>query len=84
MAAVDQGVVVGAGHALDHSDKYDVVGGVDPEPGAGGSIPKERAFSVGQVGLGRIEDDGAVESVAEAGAHDVLADAELAGEDLGG
>ena len=63
------GVIVGAGHALDHADEDDVVRGVDPEPGAGGAVPEEGAFAVGQIGFRGIEDYGAVVSVAEAGAQ---------------
>lgn len=72
-----------AAHALDHADEDNVVGGVDPEPGTCGPVPEEGAFTLGQVCCWRVEDDGAVVSVTEAGAHTLRADAELAGEQMG-
>src|SRR5262245_30088393 len=68
--------------ALDHGYKDDVIGGIDPEPGAGGAIPEESAATIGKIGELRIVFDGAVVSVAEAGPHDVNADAEFAREEL--
>jgi len=43
---------------------------------------RKGSVAIGQVCFGRIEDDRAVVSVAEAGTHDVLADAEVAVEEL--
>src|SRR5262249_26562893 len=68
--------------ALDHSDKDDVVGGIDPKPGTGGAIPGERALSVGKIGEWGIVCDGAVVTVPETRAHDVNADAESSSEQV--
>src|SRR5580658_4302566 len=77
-----EGRTGGAEHALDHADEDDVVGGVDPEPGSGGTVPVEGALAFGEIGFGWVENDGAVVAVAEAGSHDLGADAEFAGEQL--
>src|SRR5438309_1794836 len=47
MTAVLQAVIIVTGHALDHADKHEVVGRVDPEPGSGSAIPKQGALAAG-------------------------------------
>ena len=59
-------------YALDHGNKDDVIGGIDPEPGAGGAIPEEGAIAFGQVGLRRVVDNRAIVALAEAGTHDLI------------
>ena len=80
MTAVHEAVIVGAGHALNHGNEDDVVGGIDEEPGACGAVPEERPFAVGHICGGGIKDDGAVVTPGKAGANDGHSDAEFAGE----
>src|SRR5450631_2837728 len=77
MAAIQQVMVVGTGHALNHGYEDDIVSGIHPKPGPGGAVPEESALAVRQVGFRRIEHYRAIEAVAEAGPHDVLANAEF-------
>src|ERR1035437_415254 len=83
VAAVFEVVVIRAGHALDHRHKNHIISRVNPEPRSRGPIPKIRAFAVGQVSFGRVEDHSAIDSVAEARPHHVHAAAKLAGEQAG-
>src|ERR1039458_6094630 len=80
MTAVHEAVVVGTGHALNHGNEDDVVGGIYQEPGSGGSVPEECSFAVREVGGCWIEDDGAIVAPGEAGPNDGHSDAEFAGE----
>ena len=47
VAAVEQAVIVGAYHALNHAHEDDVVSWVYPEPGSSGTVPEECAFTIG-------------------------------------
>src|SRR6202034_2874686 len=67
-----------AAHALDHADEDDIVRGIDPEPGAGCTIPEECALALRQVRCRRVENHGAVVAVAEAGPHGLRSDAKFA------
>src|SRR5262245_7229439 len=71
-----------APEALNHGDKDDVVGWIDPEPSAGGAVPEKCAFAIGEIGELRIVFDGAVVAVAEAGAHVVDADAKFSRQEM--
>src|SRR5665213_1845176 len=69
-------------HPLNHSYKYDVVSGIDPEPCSRGAVPEERAFAVRQVSLWRIVDDGTVVPVTKARPQNLKADAVFARQQL--
>src|SRR5262249_39785776 len=68
----------GVQDALDHPDKDDVIRGIDPEPGAGGAAPGERALSYGVADQPRVRVDAEIEPESETRAHAEEADAELA------
>src|SRR4051794_33301098 len=55
-----------AGPALDDADEHDVVGRVDPEPGAGDAVPQERALADARADARRLFVDRDVEAEAEA------------------
>ena len=58
--AIEQTVILGTRHALNHSHKNQVVGGVHPEPRSRRAVPEVGSFAVRQVRLSGIEDHRAV------------------------
>src|ERR1700733_6407108 len=82
VAAVLQAVIIVAAHALNHPQKDDIVRRTPPKPGARRTIPEIRSLAIGQGRLAWIKDHRAVESVAEAGPHYVLAGAKFPREQI--
>jgi len=79
--AVKQSVIVGLERRWIMPTEDKVVCGIDPEHGSSRAVPEK--FRCHRAGLLRgSKIDRAVVSVAEAGTHDVLADAEVAVEEL--
>src|SRR5208282_1658839 len=68
--------------SLNHSNKDQIGGRVDPEPRARRAIPEKRALSIRQTCFRRIEFHGAVIAVAESRPHHLQADPKLPGQQL--
>jgi len=62
--------------------KDKVVCGIDPEHGSSRAVPEKGSVAIGQVCFGGSKTTAQSVCVAEAGTHDVLADAEVAVEEL--
>jgi len=52
---IEQRVVVGAGAALDHADKDEVVCGIDPEPGTAAPSQKKVPLPSGRLASGGLK-----------------------------